>query len=113
MVFNREHYEELLEEKRQLRIDLQNVNDTRLQLRQELEDHKRQSQDLAAMSKAEVYHKFGDESACTRRINLINEQERLTNDRLQTQKLKEQRLIRILEENKKSIASMERSMSRK
>jgi len=110
--FNREHYEGLLEEKRQLRMDLQNVNETRLQLRRELEDHRRQRQDLIAMSKAEVYHKFGDESACRRRIDLISEQERLTDDRLQTQKLKEQRLIRLLEEKKVSIDTMERSMER-
>jgi len=110
--FNREHYEGLLEEKRQLRMDLQNVNETRLQLRRELEDHRRQRQDLIAMSKAEVYHKFGDESACRRRIDLISEQERLTDDRLQTQKLKEQRLIRLLEEKKVSIDTIERSMER-
>lgn len=94
-------------------MDLQNVNETRLQLRRELEDHRRQRQDLIAMSKAEVYHKFGDESACRRRIDLISEQERLTDDRLQTQKLKEQRLIRLLEEKKVSIDTMERSMERK
>ena len=94
-------------------MDLQNVNETRLQLRRELEDHRRQRQDLIAMSKAEVYHKFGDESACRRRIDLISEQERLTDDRLQTQKLKEQRLIRLLEEKKVSIDTIERSMERK